>query len=499
MIDQETESNILRLFQVEGWKVGTIARQLDIHHSVVDRVLRTAGVPRAIRRRRSIADPYVPFMKATLEKYPTLPASRLYEMVRKRGYPGQPDHFRSVVRRYRPKQPAEAYLRLRTLPGEQAQVDWAHFGRIAVGNAMRPLMAFIMVLSWSRQLFLRFFLDQRMGSFLRGHQDAFQFFNGVPRVLLYDNLKSAVIERRGDAIRFNETLLAFAAHYRYEPRPVAPYRGNEKGRVERAIRYARDSFFPAREFNDIDDLNRQALQWSTGIAAERRWPDDRTRIVREVFLEEREKLLALPDDLFPVEDRVEVSVGKTPYARFDRNDYSVPHDRVRRSLTVLASTEQVRILDGSEVVAVHVRSWDKGAQVEDPSHIENLEAQKREARQSRGMDRLYHAAPSTQQLMVKAAERGTNLGALTNGLTRILDRYGAEEFEAAVKEVVSADAPHLAALRQVLDRRAHNRGRKPPVPVHLPDDPRVRNLVVRPHSLDSYDTVSKDEPEGGSK
>ena len=133
----------------------------------------------------------------------------------------------------RPRPPAEAYLRLRTLPGEQTQVDWGHFGHLQIGRARRPLMGFVMVLSYSRRIFLRFCLDARMDSFLRGHVEAFIAFGGLARTLLYDNLKSAVLERVGDAVRFNPELLAFAAHYCYEPRPVAVARGNQKGRVER--------------------------------------------------------------------------------------------------------------------------------------------------------------------------------------------------------------------------------------------------------------------------
>src|SRR3954451_14978096 len=149
-------------------------------------------------------------------------------MVRERGYRGSPSHFRHVVARHRPRPMAAAYLRLRSLPGEQAQVDWGHFGHLEIGRARRPLMAFVMVLSYSRQIFLRFFLDARMENFLRGHVAAFEAWQGVPRVLLYDNLKSAVLERRGDAIRFHPTLLSFAGHYCYEPRPVAVARGNER-------------------------------------------------------------------------------------------------------------------------------------------------------------------------------------------------------------------------------------------------------------------------------
>ena len=111
-------------------------------------------------------------------------------------------------------------------------------------------------------------------NFLRGHEAVFHAWGGLPRVLLYDNLKSAVLERQGDAIRFHPLLLAFAAHYRFEPRPVAVARGNEKGRVERTIRYIRDSFFAARTWHDLDDLNAQAEAWCLGPAADRPCPED---------------------------------------------------------------------------------------------------------------------------------------------------------------------------------------------------------------------------------
>ena len=206
-IPPELEAQILRYYHAEQWRVGTIATQLRVHHSVVTRVLAQAGLPHTTGAPRpSQIDPYLPFLRETLARFPRLTASRLYAMVRARGYPGGPDHFRALVARQRPRPPAEAYLRLRTLPGEQGQIDWAHFGKLTIGRAARPLMAFVMVLSYSRHLFLRFFLDARMENFLRGHVAAFQAFGGVPRVLLYDNLKSAVLERVGDAIRFHPTL-----------------------------------------------------------------------------------------------------------------------------------------------------------------------------------------------------------------------------------------------------------------------------------------------------
>jgi transposase len=492
MISAELEAAILRLYHAEKWRIGTVAAQLGVHHTTVRRVLAQAQIPAGRQSiRPSIADPYLSFIVATLEKYPRLRASRLYEMVRQRGYPGRPDHFRSIVARFRPRPPAEAYLRLRSLPGEQGQVDWGHFGKLTVGQAVRPLMAFVLVLSWSRQIFLRFYPGAAMPYFLRGHVDAFAFLESVPRVLLYDNLKSAVLERVGDAIRFHPTLLDLSAHYRYAPRPVAVARGNEKGRVERAIRYIRDSFFAARAWTDLDDLNAQALDWCRGIAADRPCPEDAGRTVREVFAAEKQYLLALPDEPFPTEERVEVHAGKSPYVRFDLNDYSIPHTRVHRTLVVLASMDTVRVVEGNDVIATHTRSWDRGRQIEDPAHIQDLVEHKREARQHRGMDRLHHAAPASQRLFIEVAQRGGNLGSVTSGLLRLLDLHGAVALDDALVEALDHGAPHLAGVRQVLDRKRHQRRLPPAVPVRLPDDPRLRDVVVRPHSLHDYETIQE--------
>ena len=240
-------------------------------------------------------------------------------------------------------------------------------------------MAFVMVLSWSRQIFLRFCLSARLEEFLRGHQAAFAAWQGCPRVILYDNLRSAVVERRGQTVRFNPTLMAFATHHCFEPKPVAVARGNEKGRVERAIQYVRGAFFEARRFSTLDDLNAQAEQWSLEVAAARRCPEDHSLSVGEAFDKERERLLPLPKDDFPSDEHELVAVGKTPYARFDGNDYSVPHTRVRRTLTVRATPTTVRVLDGTEVVATHPRSYGYREQIEDAAHIAALVAAKRAA------------------------------------------------------------------------------------------------------------------------
>ena len=488
----DIEAQILRYYHAEKWTIGTISRQLRVHHDVVRRVLAQAGLPRIGAQRQSPIDPYLPFIRQTLEAFPSLTASRLYGMARERGYPGRPDHFHHLIACYRPRPKAEAYLRLLTLPGEEGQVDWGHFGHLQIGRARRPLMAFVMVLSHSRHIFLRFFLDARMENFLRGHVGAFAAWGGAPRVLLYDNLKSAVLERRGDAIRFHPTLLGFAGHYRYEPRPVAIARGNEKGRVERAIRYVREAFFAARKFIDLDDLNAQAEAWCLGLAADRRCPGEPNRTVRDVFAEEKTRLLLLPDSPPPLLEQVAASVGKTPYVRFDLNDYSVPHTHVRRVLTVLADPREVRIVDGAKVLACHPRSYDKGARIEEPAHVQALVDEKRAARQHRATDRLAQAAPASQTLLMRAAERGANLGAIAAALLRLLERYDAAALQAAILEALERDVPHPNAVRLALERRREQQGAAPPVALTLPAHVRDRDAPVRPHALETYDQLKDD-------
>lgn len=492
MIPKDIEARIARLHYAERWKITTIARSVGVHHGTVRRVLRSQGVDLAeVVRRPSMADPYRGFIEETLAKYPNLPASRLFEMCRERGYPGASDHFRAVVAQHRPRKPAEAFVRRRTLPGEEAQADWGHFGRLAVPGGFRPLYAFVMVLAHSRWLFLRFFLDMKMGTFLHAHSLAFAAFHGVARTVLYDNLKSVVLEREGDVFRFHPQLLALAGHYRFDPRPCNVARGNEKGRVERGIRYVRDSFDQARTWKDLDDLNTQAERWSAEVSGRRRWVEDRTLSVAEAFAEEQPRLLPLPESDFPTEDRLPVSIGKVPYARFDTNDYSVPHDRVRRTLTVLADPHRVRLLDGAEVVATHARSWGRGQTVEDAAHLAALLEQKKAARRDAGLTRLHAAAPSARTLLLAAAERGHNLGSVVSALLRLLDLHGAVVLEDAVAEALAAGVVHAAGVRQVVERRL---GVEPPaVGVKLPDDSRVRDLVVRPHPLADYD------PAGGAQ
>lgn len=492
MISSELRSRIRRLFFAEHWKLGTIAAELGVHRDTVELAIEPRKfVNVAYRASASLLDPYKPFVQATLVQHPRLRATRLLEMLRQRGYTGSVWPLRRWVRRVRPMGRHEAFFRLSTLPGEQAQVDWGSFGSIALGSTRRPLSCFVMVLSWSRALFARFVLDQTLESFLRCHVAAFAAFGGVPRALLYDNLKTAVLERAGDVIRLHPRLLDLAGHYHFAPQPVAVARGNEKGRVERAIRYLRESFFAARAFSSVEHLNRQLDRWIDETAHARIVPGDpHKRSVAETLEQERPRLLPLPAHAFPCDYVRAIASGKSPYVRFDRNDYSIPHTLVRKPLTLVASDATVRLLDGDNEVARHARSYERGRQVEIEEHLAALAADKRRAREHRGKNRLAAACPTATAFLDKVALHGGHVGGTTARMLRLLEQHGAEEVETALAEAYLRGAFAAQSVAHVLEQR--RRARRAPVPFEpvLPDDPRVRDLDVTPHPLASYDVLA---------
>ncbi|QQS47093.1 MAG: IS21 family transposase [Acidobacteriota bacterium] len=465
MISPELIAKIRRLFFAEHWKIGTIAAELGLHPDTVRSAIESHrfNLKRVAGSRARLTDPYLDFITQTLTQYPGLRATRLYEMVRQRGYTGSVVQLRRVVRCLRPTK-REAFLRLNVLPGEQAQADWAHFGQVRVGRAVRKLSCFVMTLSHSRALWVEFFFDQSLENLLLGHIHAFRDWGGVPRTILYDNMASVVSERRGDAIAFHPRLLELCAHYHFDARPCRPARGNEKGRVERAIQYIRHSFFAARSFASPADLNRQALVWRDQIAHQRPWPGDDACRVIDAFDQEQPRLLPLPVNAFDTNLIKPIRSDKTIYVRFDLNDYSIPPEAVGRQLTLVASPQQVRLLDGAQEIARHRRSYDRHARIEDPGHIEALVKDKRKALGATAASRLSAAAPRIEEFLDAAFARGENLGGLSRKLIELLDDYGAQELRAAIDEALERQTPRAASLALILEQRRRRSARKlPPV------------------------------------
>ena len=292
-------------------------------------------------------------------------------------------------------------------------------------------------------------------------------------------------------MRFNPRLLELASHYHFAPRACRPGRGSEKGAVERTVRYVRDSFFAARSFTTLEDLNRQALVWRDEVAGQRRWPGDDRKTVAQAFEEEAAQLLTLPTHPFETDLVVPTGSDKTIYVRFDLNDYSILPSSVGRPLTLVASETAVRILDGRSEVARHRRSYDRHQQIEDPAHVEALLAEKRRARGSAPRARLNDAVPAAEAFLAASFQRGESVAATTEKLLLLLDDYGAAELSAAVEEALSQQTPRLSSVAFVLAKRRRAAQRKMALPVDLSRRPDLKDLYVKPHSSETYDELAR--------
>ena len=497
MLAAETVAEIRRLHYAEHWKVGTIAAQLGVHPDAIRRAVNrepgTLGPQRRPPRPRQI-DPFVPWLIETLERYPRLRATVLHRMLRERGFAGGVAQVRRAVGPLRPSH-RQAFVRLDCLAGEAAQVDWADFGRVTIGRAQWRLSAFLMTLCYSRALYVEFFLEQSLSNFLRGHVRAFEHFTGVTRQVATDNLRSVVLERRGDQIRFHPRYLELAGHYCFEPRPCHVGASYEKGRVERSVRFLRDSFFAAHGFTTLAALNESARRWTAEVAGARRWADDATRTVAQVFAEDEcARLLALPQHRLDTSDRFPVRSGKTPWVRFDRNDYSIPPGAVGKQLTLIATDTEIRLCDGATEIACHARCFGRGQRVTDPAHMQALLAQKRGATASAIDSALRLAVPEIAAFLDAAFPRYRSIALLTTPLTRLLDLYGAEALRGAVREALARGTPTVASVEYLLEKHRRETQRRPPLPVDLSDRPELAAFHVRPHSLSAYDHLA-DAPE----
>jgi len=498
MLPPEIRAEFRRLYVAERLTMHAIAQHFGVHQSTVAKYVREDGQVRHVRPvPKSQVDPFMPFIREKLEEFPKLRATRLHQMLRDRGFSGTAKCVRDRIRGLRPRR-SRAFLPQTVFAGEEAQADWAHFGTIKVGRADRKLSCFLMVLSYSRGVYARFTYDQTLASFLLSHVEAFRHFGGVARRVRYDNLRAAVIERHGQAVRYNEALLDLAGHYCFKPSACNPYSGHEKGRVERHVRYLRDSFFAGRVFKDLADANRQLMGWIKEVAHERPWPDDKGKKVGDVLAEEKEKLLPLPKNDFSVEMSRPVRSGKLPYIRHDLNDYSIPYELVHKPLSMIATEAEIRILDGQTEVARHKRTYSKGERITEPKHFIGLYDECPAIETSAGRVYMTRLIPEIEPLYALMVVQGVALGAATAKILELVKEYGDRTVREAVKQAVLRGLARPTYLAQLCLQHASRRQEVPQIPIELPHRPFVRDLLITHHDPSGYDDLT-DTPEGDDK
>jgi len=482
-IDRQTELEIRRLFFAEHWKRGTIGSQLGVHSDVVERAIGALGPAPGGGPRPSLLEDYQGFVVETLQRYPRLVATRVYDMIVERGYTGSLRTLRRFVAEHRPEPTREVYLRIETLPGEQSQIDWAHVGHLRVQGGVRPLYCFVLLLRHSRAMWAELVLDQTTVSLVRSLVRAAQYFGGVTHQWLFDNPKSIVAAREGSAIRFQPALVELAGSLHVSLRACRIRKPQDKGGVERGIRFLKTRFFPARVIPSLEAGNAALWQFLETVGLGREHPVHRQRTVAEVFAEEKQRLMPLPAASIPTELVTSVPADKTAFVTFDTNRYSVPPEAANRILTLVASDTEVRLLDHDQVVSTHARSWAKHAVLEDPRHRAAILASKPRARDGKGRDRLRAEVPHADELMRRWLEDGRNVGSMAARTLKLLDLYGASVVTQAVDALLEKGSHDVGALAILCEQRR----KKPRRVLPLELGAHVVDRDVIPHDLGGYD------------
>ena len=393
-----------------GLSVSAIARQMGADRKTVRKWLKNdAPTPVERAARASRLDPYKEYLKARLEAA-DFTAQRLWQDIREQGYAGSYNLVKRFVAPLRAEQRQKAVVRFETLPGQQAQVDWAGgFGALEVDGVQRRLSCFSMVLGFSRCQYIEFTFSQKLAEFLGCHVRAFEYFGGVPSEALYDNLKTAVLAHVGGVVEYLPAFADFAGCYGFTPRACRPYRAQTKGKVERPFQYIRSNFFLGRSFRDLADLNAQALRWLDEVAHARvhgttqERPQDRLAI-------ERAHLRPLPARRFPIVERLHRSATRDCLISYEGNLYSVPHRWAgRRHLGVEVSDGQVRIYQGKEQIACHARCLGRRRRIVDVKHFEGISPERCFTPTQRRLEQLQSLGPQAKAFLEGLTKAETRL------------------------------------------------------------------------------------------
>ena len=357
----------------QGISLSAIARQLGIDRKTVrTHIAKGLMAPTYTPRpsREHLIDPFTPYLRERLAAFPALTGRRLWRELKECGYRGGYTAVTDVLRDLRPPQTSGFEVRFETPAGEQAQVDFAQFVvEFADEPGVRRIVwLFSMVLGYSRLIWARFVLHQDLQTVLRCHVAAFAAIGGVPREILYDRMKTAVIgEDENGLIVYNRALVDLARHYGYQPRACRPYKAKTKGKVERPFRYIREDFFLGASFRNLEDLNGQLRHWLDTVANPRVHATTR-RVVYEAFAEEKSTLQALPLAPYQAVLRLERRVSHEGLVCVGGNLYSVPDTTRRRVLDVHVLADSIRIFEDGELIACHAPLEGRGEKRLDPAH-----------------------------------------------------------------------------------------------------------------------------------
>jgi transposase len=483
MIDYELFSKIKHLNQNDGLTASQIATELVLDVRTVDKWLdETQYRPRRSVQRPSKLDPFKDDIVRMLERH-AYTAMQIFQQIREQGFDGQYTIVKEYVRKVRPPK-QKAFLKLSFAPGECAQVDWGSYGSVNVGNTRRRLSFFVMVLCYSRMMYVEFTVSQTMEHFLGCHQNAFECFGKVPAKIMVDNLKSAVLKRIvGQAPVFNPKYLDFANHYGFTIAACNVGKGNEKGRVESGVGYVKKNLLAGLDIPDFAAIHPAARNWLDTVANVRIHGETHEKpVVR--FEKERAYLNPLPRHRFDIATVSHVRASRQFRVVVDTNRYSVPAEYAGCPLTLKTYPDRICLYSDNKLIARHARSYHRRQDIEDPDHPRQLLIWRKKAREQKIIQRFLALSPKAERYYQNLQQRRMNLFHHVQKIVALSEIYDPESVARALEDAFTFQAFSCEYIVNLLEQRS----RRLPEPgaLHLTRREDLLDLTVPSPDLSIY-------------
>jgi Transposase and inactivated derivatives len=489
VIDYETYVRIRNYFEQDGLTVSQIAEILAMDCRTVEKWANIKRYqPRKFSLRKSKLDPFKEHIVRMLEKHP-YSAVQVFQRVKEYGYEGGDTIVEDYVRKVRPPK-TPAFLKLVFAPGECAQVDWGSYGTVRVGATTRRLSFFVMALCYSRMMYVEFTVLQTMEHFLGCHQNAFQFFGSVPQKVMVDNLKSAVLKRIvGRAPVFNPRYLDFAKHYGFSIVPCNVGKGNEKGIVENAVGYVKKNLLSGLDISDFCIMEPVAQQWLATVANVRNHRETGKKPV-DLFCDEKSSLQPLPVAPYDIGVVKPMRASRQFRVTIDTNRYSVPAQLAGVSLTVKIYPDRICIYHDNNLVAWHVRSYDRLKDFEHPDHPKVLLEQRKKARDQKIFMRFLSLSDKSEAYYRQLEQRRMNPFHHIRQIVALSEIHGKEKLARAMEDAFTFAAFSCEYIANLLEQRS--RPFKEPGALHLTRSSDLLDLTLDHPDLSIYNLKGDD-------
>lgn len=482
MMDYETFCKIRKMSEQDKLKSSQIAKELCLDQRTVVRWMQEDYRPRKATVGVSILTPFKDEINRMLERHPYT-ATQVFQQLQELDYEGSYSTVKKYVQKIRPKR-SPAFLKLAFAPGECAQVDWGSFGSVNVGNTRRRLSFFVMVLCYSRLMYVEFTVSQTMEHWLSCHQHAFEFFGAVPGRIMVDNLKSAVLRRIiGQAPVFNQKYLDFSSHYDFSISACNVGKGNEKGIVERGVGYIKKNLLKGLDIQDFSHLNPACKVWLDTIANIRIHGETR-KSPTELFDKEKSHLQDLPANPYDVATISQVRASSQFRVSLDTNRYSVPAEYAGACLTMKTYPDRLCLYHEEKLLARHTRCYDRHQDFENPDHPKPLLAKRRKAKTQMIYRRFLALSPRAEEYHEALAAKRFNPANHVRKIVGLSEIYGPEVVRRAMDDAFLFQAFSSEYIANILEQR--KREVKKPGVLHLTRSQDLLNLEVELPDMSVY-------------